>query len=200
MKFRHLLTIAAVAAGLSLLAGRAPRVDAQGSDAQTYRIDPVHSTAIFRVHHLGAGQFYGRFNDVTGTIKYSDGSDSGPVLNVSIAVESVDTNSDRLNGHLKSPDFFNAREYPAITFKSKSAMKIKDKMYLVTGELTIHGVTQTVTVETEWTGTKAGSKGTRCGFEAIFTIKRSDFGMKYGLNGMLGDETKLIVAIEGAKQ
>ena len=94
MKFRHLLTITAVVAGISLLAGRAPRVDAQGSDAQTYRIDPVHSTAIFRVHHLGAGRFYGRFNDVTGTIKYADGSDSDLVLDVSIAVESVDTGTD----------------------------------------------------------------------------------------------------------
>ncbi len=201
MRFRHLCILTFSLVALALLTGQSSRMSDPGAPPQTYTIDPVHSTALFRVHHLGAGRFYGRFNDVRGTITYAEGSDADLTFDVSIAIDSIDTGSDRLNGHLKSPDFFNAREFPKMTFKSISATKVKGNTYAVTGELTIHGVSKTVNFEAEWTGTANMGKGTRCGFEAIFTVKRSDYGVKYGLEGgVISDEVKLIVSLEGIKR
>ncbi|MFK7960567.1 MAG: YceI family protein [Phycisphaerales bacterium] len=169
---------------------------ATSTAAMTYDIDNVHSCALFRVQHLGAGQFFGRFNRFEGQFTFSESN--GPIFDVKIPIDSVDTDNDRLDGHLRSPDFFNAVEHPAMSFKNISATKSGERMWDVTGEITILGVTKTVPVKVEWTGTKDVGRGVRTGLEAIFTIKRSDFGMMYGVeNGMLGDETRIIVSIEG---
>lgn len=169
----------------------------QDTLGEAFTIDAVHSTAIFGVRHMGAGRFYGRFNDLSGTITHTEDDDSDLAINFSIAVGSVDTGSDKLNGHLKSPDFFNEREFATITFKSKSAKKTGDGMYEVKGDLTIHGVTKTITVPVQWLGTASGRRGKRCGLETQLTLKRSDFGMNYGIDsGMLGDEVKITVALE----
>jgi polyisoprenoid-binding protein YceI len=185
-------------AGLSM--GLAPQ-DTPASPAATYKVDVVHSTALFRVHHLGAGQFWGRFNEITGTFTHGEGAK--PTFEVEIATESVDTNNDSLDGHLKSPDFFNAKEFPTMRFKSTSAKKKGEGTYDVTGDLTIRGITKRITAEIEHTGERdAGARfGYRCGFEARFTVKRSDFEVSYGVdNGLLGDETRVIVALEGVRE
>lgn len=177
----------------------APAAVAQASTAAasaTYNIDDVHSCALFRVQHLGAGQFFGRFNEFDGQFTFSEAA--GPTFDVKIPIASVDTNNDRLDGHLRSPDFFNATDFPAMSFKSTSATKVSDTMWDVTGEITMLGVAKTVPVKVEWTGSKDMGRGMRTGLEATFTIKRSDFGMNYGLeNGSLGDETRIIVSLEG---
>ena len=203
MNRRATIALLAATLGLALTAGFAPqevRPLTTPAAAATYKIDPVHSTAIFRVHHLGAGQFYGRFNDVQGTFTFAERSNAGLSFDVTIPIESVDTNNDDLDQHLKSPDFFNARDFPEMTFKTSSARKVNEHTYEISGGLTIHGVTQPITTEVTWTGTKA-SRGVRCGFEAIFEVKRSDFGMMFMVeNNMLGDSTRLIVSLEGVKQ
>ncbi len=176
---------------LALFAG------AQDAKAETFTVDAVHSTAIFGVRHQGAGRFYGRFNDLSGTITHAEDGDSDLVIDLTIAVGSIDTGSDKLNGHLKSPDFFNEREFATITFKSKSAKKTGGSMYEVKGDLTLHGVTKSIAVPLEWLGTASGRRGKKCGFETHLTLKRSDFGMSYGVEGgMLGDEVKITVALE----
>ncbi|HIO52282.1 MAG TPA: YceI family protein [Phycisphaerales bacterium] len=165
---------------------------------EAFSVDPVHSTAIFKAHHLGAGMFYGRFNDVTGTI---DVVNDLPVFDVSIDIDSVDTNSTKLDGHLKSPDFFNSVEFPAMTFKSKSAKKIGDEIYEVVGEITIHGVTKPLTVRMAKTGQVTNRRGEMVGYETEFTITRSEFGMVYGIEGgALSDEIKVIVALEAGRK
>ena len=165
--------------------------------AKTFDIDAVHSTAIFRVLHRGAGQFYGRFNDVTGTIDYAPDSKTGLSFDISIDVNSVDTANDNLDGHLKSPDFFNALDFPAMTFRSMQAELVKPNVYRVTGELSMHGVTKTLTVDMERTGLASGRRGEMVGFETVFTVKRTEFGMAYGVeSGSLGDDVRIIVALE----
>ena len=115
-------------------------------------------------------------------------------------VESIDTHNAKRDQHLKSPDFFNAKQFPAITFKSKQVKKSSKDTYEVTGDLTIHGVTRPVTVKVTNTGSGKDPMGAnRIGFETIFTIKRSDFGMKFML-GPVSDEIRLIVSIEGIRQ
>lgn len=176
-----------------------PRVTAPrpAQEATTYSIDPVHSTGLFRVHHFGAGMFYGRFNDVTGTITYNPEDPSSLSFDIVIDVESVDTNIERLNNHLKSPDFFNAKEFREMTFKSTAVSKIDDDTFKVTGDLTIHGITKTITTQVELTGTVSSPRGKKIGFETIFTVDRSEYGVNYGLdNGVLGREIRLIVSME----
>ena len=169
----------------------------QEVENKEFNIDAVHSTAIFRVHHVGAGMFYGRFNDVTGMIALSG---DAPSFDVSIAIDSVDSSNERLDSHLKSPDFFNAVEFPTMSFKSSSVKSVGDNKYEVTGEITMHGVTKPLTVNMEKTGHVDGRRGEMVGFETEFELIRSEFGMNYGVeSGSLGDKVKVIVALEAKR-
>ena len=182
--------------------------ETQPVEVKAFQVDTVHSTAIFKVHHRGAGMFYGRFNDVTGTIN-ADGS--SPLFDISIDVNSVDTNNSKLDAHLKSPDFFNTVEYPVMTFKSLTSKKVvpidlegdlmpSDEKYEVAGEITLHGVTKPLTVLMVKTGEVEGRRGELIGFETEFVLDRSEFGMTYGVeSGALGNQVKIIVAIEAIR-
>lgn len=200
MKSRSILASVVAVAVVSLLAGLAPFRPAAAPER--YNVDPVHSTALFRVHHLGAGMFWGRFNDLSGTVEFDPESGEGLKFDVAIKIASVDTANENLNTHLKSPDFFDAESHPEMRFASTSVKKTGERTYAVNGNLTIRDVTKPITVEMEWTGTNEGGRmGKRSGFETTFTIKRSEFGVMYGVQqGMLGDETRIVVAIEGVRQ
>jgi polyisoprenoid-binding protein YceI len=193
LRFRSIV-LSALAIGL-LTAGQAFAAD-------TYKIDPVHSTAIFRISHLGASFIYGRFDDVEGTFTVDEQKPDDVMFDVSIKADSIDTNAAARDKHLKSADFFSVNEFPTLTFKSTSVKADGDKKYDVTGDLTIHGVTKSVTATVDFVGTADGTKmkmGFRAGYEAHLTIKRSDFGMDK-LVGPVGDEVQLTVSLEGVKQ
>ncbi len=168
---------------------------------ETYKVDPVHTTAIFRIKHLGVTYFYGRFNETTGSFTLNTENPSEMSFDVQIKTESVDTNAAGRNNHLKSPDFFNAKQFPTISFKSKSVQSSGENTYTVSGDLTLHGVTKPITVQMEFVGQgdKGARSGYRAGFDVTFTIKRSDFGMNY-MQGMLGDEVTIMVGLEGVRQ
>ncbi|MDZ4753341.1 MAG: YceI family protein [Phycisphaerae bacterium] len=213
MTMRPLTSLAFVAvvasgAGLALIAAapavqseRTPAPSSTSMSASTFDVDDVHSATFFRVQHLGAGQFWGRINDVSGTFTSANGSPEGVRFDITVKASSVDTNTEKLNEHLRSPDFFNAKEFPTLTFKSTGVKAAKQGFFDVTGDFTLHGVTKPVTATVEFTGQKAGKAGDRAGYEATFTIKRSEFGMNYGVdNGMLGDEVRIIVNLEGVKK
>lgn len=166
---------------------------------QVFTVDDVHSMALFRVQHFGAGQFWGRFNDIEGNFAFAPGKAEGMKFDITIKVESVDTANDDLNKHLRSPDFFSAKDFPSMTFKSTSAMKVDDTTYDVTGDLTLHGVTKTVVARVEYCGMADMGRGPKAGFEAQLLIKRSDYGIKYGVDkGAIGNDVKIIVGLEGA--
>ena len=166
---------------------------------QVFTVDDVHSMALFRVQHFGAGQFWGRFNDIEGNFTFAPGKAEGMKFDITIKVESVDTANDDLNKHLRSPDFFSAKDFPSMTFKSTSAMKVDDTTYDVTGDLTLHGVTKTIVARVEYCGMADMGRGPKAGFEAQLLIKRSDFGIKYGVDkGAIGNDVKIIVGLEGA--
>ena len=177
-----------------VLFGNADHPGHDHEPVETYHIDAVHSTAIFRVHHRGAGMFYGRFNNIAGTVNMNAGI---PTFEISIDVNSIDTNNERLDNHLKSPDFFNATEFPAMSFKSSSSKAIDETTYEVIGEITLHGVSKPLTVRMHKTGESENPRGKLIGFETEFVLTRSEFGMTYGVEGgSLGDETKVIVSLE----
>ena len=212
MKLIRNLMYAAIPTGLILVIAAAPQNDerplrdvaAPDTGAVTYTIDDVHSCALFRVHHLGAGQFWGRFNDVQGTFTFDETGAANPSFDVTIMTDSVDTNAQELDDHLKRREFFDTAEYPEMTFRSSSVRKSSGGNYEIVGDLTIRGVTKPITAEVEWTGAadfgpQAG--GPRCGFEARFTIDRGEFNVSYGLeNGAVGREVRIIVGLEGVKQ
>jgi polyisoprenoid-binding protein YceI len=191
------IALAGMLAAQSQPAAKAPAaVPAAG--VQVFEIDDVHSMAMFRIHHMGAGQFWGRFNDVSGNFAFEEGKAEGLRFDVTIKTESVDSGNESLDKHLRSPDFFSAKDFPAMTFKSTAARKTGDRTYDVDGELTMLGVAKPVTAKVEFCGAADMGRGRKAGFEAQFTVKRSDFGMKYGVEkGAIGDEVKVVVGLEG---
>jgi polyisoprenoid-binding protein YceI len=166
---------------------------------EAYKVDPVHSTSVFRIKHANIAPFWGRFNEPTGSFTLDDADPTKSAFTIELTADKVDSANAKRDAHLKSPDFFNAKQYPKITFKSTSVAKGEgDNMLAVSGDLTMHGVTKQVTVPVELTG-KGDFMGTpRAGVEATLTVKMSDFEIK-GMPGALSDDVKVIVALEGMK-
>jgi len=168
---------------------------ATSAGAQQYQFDGAHSSYYFRIGHVDVSLVYGRFNDVTGDFNLGD----DPSFNFTVKTASVDTGNQKRDEHLRSPDFFNARQFPEITFKSTNVSET-DAGYDVTGELSLHGVTNTVTVPLRKVGEADFPPGTpRVGFATEFTINRSDYGMTNMLD-VVGDEVELMISFEGIEQ
>jgi polyisoprenoid-binding protein YceI len=168
--------------------------------ADTYTLDAVHSTFMFKVKHLGASYSYGRFNESSGTFTLDTDNPANNSIEVEVKTESVDTANDARDKHLRSPDFFNAVEFPTLTFKSTSFKKVDDTHFEVTGDLTLHGVTKSITTTAELVGIGEGMKGeVRAGLEAIFTIDRTEFGMDY-MPGPVGTDVEITVSVEGVRE
>jgi polyisoprenoid-binding protein YceI len=197
----HRLSLAMPALGLLVLVlslTALAQSPVAGGRVESFRLDPVHCMALFRVQHQGAGQFWGRFNDVTGTVEAPRDGSTPPVFDVSISVGSIDTGTTKLDRTLMGPDFFNGREFQTITFKSTSAEPLGDNRWKVEGALTMLGQTKPASAMVELTGVRGNPVVAKAGWEAILEIKRSDFGMVWGIeNGALGDEVRLVVALEG---
>jgi polyisoprenoid-binding protein YceI len=168
--------------------------------AENYKIDSEHATVAFRVSHLGIGNAYGRFNDPTGTVTYDKADTTKTAFTFEVKTANVDTDNDKRDAHLKSPDFFDAKQFPTITFKSKEVKSAGENKFDVTGDLTLHGVTKTITVPVTKTG-EADTKmmGYRTGWEAQTVLKRSEYGMN-GLQGPVGDDVQLTISFEAVKQ
>jgi len=170
------------------------------ASAANITLDPVHSMAVFRIQHLGAGYFWGRFNELAGKIQWPLDDSAAPSFDVTAQVNKVDTGSEKLDGNLQGPNFFNQAEFPTITFKSKSAKKLGERHYAVTGDLTLRGVTKSIEVDCTVTGVGKAPTGQKVGVECAFTVNRADYGMKWGIDapkGALGSEVKMVIALEG---
>jgi polyisoprenoid-binding protein YceI len=167
--------------------------------AAAMTLDPVHSMALFRIQHLEAGQFWGRFNGVEGSVSWPLDDASAPMIKAIAKVERVDTGSEKLDGNLKGPNFFNAKEFPGIAFTTTAGTRVGERHWTLTGDLSLHGVTKPVTVDCVVTGVGKGPTGKKVGFECQLTIKRSEFGMTWGIEKppkALGDEVKLVIGLE----
>jgi polyisoprenoid-binding protein YceI len=162
----------------------------------TYTIDATHSSVEFSVRHMMVSNVKGSFQKVTGTAIYDPNNLAASKLEASIDVNTINTNEPKRDAHLKSPDFFDAAKYPAMTFKSTKFTKAGSNLK-VTGDLTIHGVTKPVTFDVETTPeVKDGYGKMRLGASATTRISRKDFGLTW--NQMLeaggvavSDEVKL---------
>jgi len=147
--------------------------------AEKYEIDPVHSNIGFTVRHMVIAKVTGRFKDVSGVIFYDEGDITRSSVNVRIKVVSIDTDNETRDNHLRSADFFDAENYPEITFASKRIEKEGDG-YVAIGDLTIRGVTKEIALPFRFLGKVKDPRGnTRVGFEAETTLNRFDYGVKW---------------------
>ncbi len=192
------------AGGLAVLSGMgaAGGVEARaGAQADGFKVDAVHSFIFFKVQHNGVAYSGGRFNDFTGAFNLDAAKPEASTLEITIKTESIDTANDKRNQHLRSNDFFAAKEFPEATFKSTGVKAGSEPgTFDVAGDLTIRGTTKPITVRVKETGRGAGPRGGElAGAWAEFTIKRSDFGVNFMVGKNLADEVALTVSLEGAK-
>jgi polyisoprenoid-binding protein YceI len=170
--------------------------------AGTYSVDPAHSNVGFAVRHMGIATVRGSFRSFQGTI---DATGDAPVLEGTVEVASVDTGEENRDGHLKSPEFFDAERYPQISFHSTTTEADADGSIRLAGEITIKGVAKPI----ELTGTVAENGedpwgNERIGLELETSIDRRDFDLKWNQtlpngNILVANEVKLLVSVSAVK-
>ena len=170
--------------------------------AQTWSLDKAHAKLGFTITHLMVSDVEGTFKnfDITLTSSKEDFSDAA--ISLTADVNSINTDNEKRDGHLKSPDFFDAAKYPTLSFKGTSFAKVSGKNYKLTGDLTMHGVTKSVTLDVIYNGTITHpmTKKLVAGFKVSGTFKRSDFGIGGSMPAaVLSDEVNLIANIEVTK-
>lgn len=175
-------------------------IAAPANAAEKYEFDTVHSQIIFFVSHLGFSISEGEFLDFDGHYIFDKENPAASSVEVSIDTASIDMDDEKWNAHLKNKDFFDVENFPAMTFKSTKIEVNGDKTADIHGDLTILGVTKPVVLKTNMVGEGVHpySGKTVTGFSAHTTIKRSEFGMTYGLPGV-GDDVEIRIEIEGHK-
>jgi polyisoprenoid-binding protein YceI len=167
--------------------------------AGKYAVDPIHSAVLFRSRHFGAGAVYGWFKEFEGSVTV-DPDPAKSSVELTVKTASLDTRMGKRDDHLRSPDFFNAAQFPTATFKSTKLEKAGDGSWSLSGDLTVRGVTKPVSAKLNALGTgKAPNGKVLAGFEAKLTVNRHDFGVSF-MKGALGDEVEITVAVEGGKE
>ena len=173
----------------------------------TWKIDPAHSSAEFKVKHMMISNVKGKFFGLSGVLKLDEADYTHSMVEASIPVASISTGDDQRDGHLKSADFFEADKFPAMTFKSTNIDSTGGPDYAVTGELTIHGVTKTVTLNAEDVSqpSKDPWGNHRIGLTATGKVNRKDFGLVYNsaleTGGVLvGEEVTITLDVEFVRQ
>ncbi|WP_375444673.1 YceI family protein [uncultured Fibrella sp.] len=165
-------------------------------------VDPMHSEVQFKVKHLVISTVTGTFRNFEGGATTEHDDFDGAEVHFSLDVNSIDTNQEMRDTHLKSAEFFEADTYPHIAFKSTSFKKIEDDEYTVTGDLTMKGITKPVTLKADYGGTAKDAYGNqKLGFEVTGKINRKEFGLTYNAltetGGLaLGEDIKLIANIQ----
>jgi polyisoprenoid-binding protein YceI len=169
------------------------------ADVETYKIDPVHSSTGFTLRHI-LSKFTSSFTKTNGTITVDRDNLEKSSVEATVQIASVSTADPKRDGHIQSPDFFDAAKFPTATFKSKSWKKTGENTFDVTGDLTIKDVTKEVVFHVTSNGFAPGMKPgtTISGWEATTVIKKSEFGVAGPamLSKALGDEVTLNISIE----
>jgi polyisoprenoid-binding protein YceI len=182
--------------GLLLLAA-----SAWGAD---YTIDTAHSAAGFGAKHMMVTNVRGRFSNVTGKISYDPKNLAAAKVEATIDASTVDTQQAKRDAHLKSPDFFDVAKYPTITFRSTKWAQANGKLK-ITGDLTIHGVTKSVTLDVEGPAPEVkGPGGVTIGASASTKINRKEFGLTWSKlmdtgGAVVGDEISITLDIEATR-
>jgi polyisoprenoid-binding protein YceI len=178
-------------------------VVASGALADTYSIDPGHSSVGFKVKHV-IGKVAGHFDKFSGAISYDPAKPGTMTAEATIDATSINTGIDKRDAHLKSPDFFDVVKYPTLTFKSTKVGSVQGSKVMLPGVLTMHGVSKPVVLTVDVSGVAADSwGGQRAGASAITLVSRSDFniGPSSGpVSGMVGKDVEISIDVEAVKK
>jgi polyisoprenoid-binding protein YceI len=171
----------------------------------TWTIDPAHSKVGFAVKHMGIATVRGEFTEFEGTLEIGEDLSSAKAYGT-VKTESVDTNEPQRDDHLRSPDFFDAAQFPELSFESTSIEALDDEEFRITGRLTIHGVTNDVVLHADYQGTDIDPYGNeRVGLEVTGQLSRGDYDMKFNQalgsgNMLVADKVKLALDISAIRQ
>jgi polyisoprenoid-binding protein YceI len=173
------------------------------ADTSAWEIDPAHSSTLFAVRHLMVSTVRGEFGKVTGTVTLDASDPTKSSIEATIDTTSINTRNAKRDDHLKGPDFFDVAKYPTMTFKSKKIEALGKGKFKVTGDLTMHGVTQEVVLDVEGATTpvKDPMGKMRLGGGATTKLNRKDFGIVYnrGLETggiLIGEEVDVTIDVE----
>jgi polyisoprenoid-binding protein YceI len=172
------------------------------SAAEKYVIDTegAHAFVQFRIKHLGYSWLYGRFNEFSGAFTYDESAPNDSEVEVVIKTASLDSNHAERDKHLRGPDFLDVDNYPEARFESTSYKETGINQAVLKGDLTLHGVTNPVTIEVQKIGSGPDPwGGYRRGFQGSTTIALKDFGIDYNL-GPASRKVELILSVEGIRQ
>lgn len=170
---------------------------ASSATADDYAIDPVHSSVTFKCEHMGISWVHGRFNAFSGSVSYDKANPAKSSFEMTIKADSVDSGNKQRDAHLMNADFFDAKQFANITFKSTSVKPVKDGLE-VEGDFTMHGTTKKIKFVLKG-GKEADMRGKKIiGFWTDLTLKRSDYAMKE-MQG-LGDEVPVSISFEAGKK
>lgn len=171
----------------------------------TWAVDPSHSTVGFQVKHMGIATVRGTFGEFEGTLEVGDDLSTAKVRG-KVKAASIDTAEDARDDHLRSADFFDAEQYPELTFESTAIEQLDDEAFRVTGNLTLHGTTREVVLHADVQGTDTDPWGNdRVGLEITGQLNRGDFDMTFNQalgsgNMLVSDKVKLALDVSAVKQ
>jgi polyisoprenoid-binding protein YceI len=171
----------------------------------SWQIDPSHSQIQFSVRHMMITTVRGHFDKFSGSVDFNEADPSKSTIVVEVDLASINTRDANRDGHLRSPDFFDAEHYPTATFKSTKVEKLDDDHGRITGDLTIRGTTHPVTLDVEYTGMGTMWGRTSAGFNGQTKFNRKDWGLSWNQTlesgGLLvGEVVTINVELELVKQ
>lgn len=174
--------------------------------AADWQVDKAHSSVGFTVRHLVIAKVSGQFNDFSGKFVFDTDNLAAGMAEMTVAVNSVNTNDTKRDDHLRSPDFFDVAGFPNMTFKSKSVHDVDGENFKITGDLTIRDVTKEVTFDCTFNGVMVDPWGnTKSGFSATTRVNRQDFNVKWNKSldaggVVVGDEVTINLELELTKE
>jgi polyisoprenoid-binding protein YceI len=173
--------------------------------AGTWAVDPAHSNVGFAVKHMGLATVRGIFTEFDGFIEIGEDLSTARAYG-RVSVDSLDTNQPQRDEHLRSPDFFDAAQYPELRFESTAITALDEQTFRITGKLTIHGVTMDIVLHAEVQGTDLDPWGNdRVGLEVTGQLSRADYGMTFNHalgsgNMLVGDRISVALDISAVRQ
>ena len=173
---------------------------------QTWALDPTHSELQFKIKHLMISTVSGQFNEFKATVSTDDNDFTKAKVHFEATVDSISTNNEQRDAHLKNGDFFDAEKFPIITFDSERMEKTAEDEYKLYGTLTMRGISKKISLTAEFGGiTKDPWGNTRTGFSVTGKINRQDFGMSFGAVSetgglLLGDDVKINANVQFVKE
>jgi polyisoprenoid-binding protein YceI len=177
---------------------------ASAADDTSYVIDRDHTKVEFEVSHLAFSTVGGQFREFDGEFHFDEKDFAKTTLEANAKVASLFTDSEKRDNHLRSPDFFDAGKYPLVTFKAKRVEAVADKRFKLVGDLTMHGVTKSVTFDVQYLGSVTALGKHRVGFKAETKVIRQDYGMNFSTLAdslpLVGDEVTIRITAQGFKK